>query len=118
MTLQHLHPEIFQHIYNTMDAISLESESAIRLQAWPRVGTLLNLNQGLLNAIGVSNPDLEELVSLLRQDSAILGAKISGSGLGDCVIALGEASNQTLARIKSPRQVLPVAISRTGVQVE
>jgi mevalonate kinase len=118
MTLQRHHPEIFQHIYSTMDAISLESESAIRQQEWPRVGTLLNVNQGLLNAIGVSNPDLEELVSLLRQDSAIMGAKISGSGLGDCIIALGEASSQTLARITSPRQVLPVAISRTGVQVE
>jgi mevalonate kinase len=116
--LQRQHPQIYQHIYQTMDAISLEAESAIRQQEWQRVGTLMNVNQGLLNAIGVSNGDLEELVELLRQDSAILGAKISGSGLGDCVIALGEASGQTLARIKPPRQVLPVAISRTGVQVE
>lgn len=118
MTMQRQHPDIFQHVYSTMDAISLESESAIRAQDWHRLATLLNVNQGLLNAIGVSSADLEELIFLLRSDSAILGAKISGSGLGDCVIAVGEASGQTLVRIRSPRQVLPVAISLTGVQVE
>ena len=116
--LQRQYPQIYQHIYQTMDAISLEAAAAIRQQEWHRAGMLINVNQGLLNAIGVSNGDLEELIEWLRQDSAILGAKISGSGLGDCVIALGEASGETLARIKPPRQVLPVAISRTGVQVE
>jgi mevalonate kinase len=117
-TMQRQHPELIQRLYNTMDAISLESETAIIHQNWQSLGTLLNLNQGLLNAIGVSNADLEELINLLRQDNAIYGAKISGSGLGDCVIALGTASEQTLGRINSPRQILPVAISQTGVQVE
>lgn len=116
--LQQRHPQIYQHIYQTMDAISLQAAAAIRQEEWQRVGTLMNVNQGLLNAIGVSNGDLEELIEWLRQDSAIHGAKISGSGLGDCVIALGEASGGTLARIQPPRQVLPVAISRTGVKVE
>ena len=39
---------------------------------------------------------IDELITDLCADPAIYGAKISGSGLGDCVIALGELSKNTI----------------------
>ena len=47
--------------------------------------------QGLMDALGVNNAKLAELVFALRADPKIHGSKISGSGLGDCVVGLGKA---------------------------
>lgn len=47
----------------------------------------MDVNHGLLNAMGVSLPLLEELVHLARERGA-LGAKITGAGLGGSIIAL------------------------------
>ena len=58
---------------------------------WPALGELMNVNQGLMDALGVNNAKLAELVFALREDPQIYGSKISGSGLGDCVVGLGKA---------------------------
>lgn len=116
-SLQRNHAELYQHLYGTMDLLSMAAESAIRAHDWAKLGTLLNVNQGLLNAIGVSNADLEEIIERLRRDENIYGAKISGSGLGDCIISLGTASQQTVQGFQLPRQVLPLAVSPTGIEV-
>lgn len=58
---------------------------------WAALGELMNINQGLMDALGVNNERLSELVYALREDPNIHGSKISGSGLGDCVVGLGKA---------------------------
>ncbi len=58
---------------------------------WTAMGELMNINQGLMDALGVNNARLAELVFALRADPKIHGSKISGSGLGDCVVGLGKA---------------------------
>ena len=45
------------------------------------------INQGLLNAIQVSTPELEKLVRLAR-DAGALGAKLTGGGGGVKPVAL------------------------------
>ncbi|MGQ4891969.1 MAG: mevalonate kinase [Candidatus Njordarchaeia archaeon] len=52
-----------------------------------RLGRFMNINHGLLNAIGVSNSRIEEIVNYARELGA-LGAKITGAGLGGFVIIL------------------------------
>ena len=61
---------------------------------WQAVGELMNINQGLMDALGVNNEQLAKLVFALREDPGIMGSKISGSGLGDCVVGLGKAARQ------------------------
>ena len=73
----------------------------------------MNVAQGLMDAIGVNNAMLATLVHGLREDPAVLGAKISGSGLGDCVVALGRP-----ARMDSAWAEIPVQIGAEGVSVE
>ena len=58
---------------------------------WETMGRLMNVNQGLMDALGVNNAKLAELTYALREDPKIHGSKISGSGLGDCVVGLGKA---------------------------
>lgn len=104
-------PVVYGAIFKMMGQSSLQAAAAIRRKNWKDLGTIMNLNQLLMAAIGVSNGKLAAIVRLLLQDPAILGAKISGSGLGDCVIGLGKAK-----RTKRPYTALPVRISSQGVK--
>ena len=47
----------------------------------------MNICHGLLNAIQVSTPDLENMVALARQSGAV-GAKLTGAGGGGAMVAL------------------------------
>jgi hydroxymethylglutaryl-CoA reductase len=52
-----------------------------------RLGDLMNVCHGLLNALRVSSWEIEELVQIAR-DSGALGAKLTGGGGGGSIIAL------------------------------
>jgi mevalonate kinase len=47
----------------------------------------MNFSHGLLNAIGVSTPEFESLMSLARHWGAA-GAKLTGAGGGGSIVAL------------------------------
>ena len=106
-------PEVFDAIFRQMGESVRQATAEIRAGDWKSFGALLNVNQGLMEALGVSNDRLSEIVQALRADPNILGAKISGSGLGDCVLGLGAS-----ARKDWPYEVLPVSITELGVQQE
>ena len=46
----------------------------------------MNICQGLLNALGVSTPELERMVAIARQAGAA-GAKLTGAGGGGSIVA-------------------------------
>ena len=79
----------FDRIYDLMEMSVEKASEAITNFDWKRVGEIFNINQGLMDAIGVNTPVLADINYRLRQDKSILGSKISGSGLGDCVVGLG-----------------------------
>ncbi len=60
------------------------------------LGALLTENHGLLQAIGVSTPELDDLVALALRAGA-RGAKLSGAGGGGIVIALVDDPSPVLA---------------------
>ncbi len=80
----------YQIIDEQMNELSKKGITAINIKDWISLGNLFNSGQELMKAIGVSNGHLENLVQGLREQPHILGAKISGSGLGDCVIGVGK----------------------------
>jgi len=82
-------PNIYAGIYKMMDTITCEAISAVKAQDWQSFGELMNIYQGQMDSLGVNDAKLNEMIYTLRQNPAIQGAKISGSGLGDCVISLG-----------------------------
>lgn len=56
-------------------------------------GAFMNANQALLRALDVSTPTLDAMVDAARGAGAY-GAKLSGAGGGDCMIALVDEDNR------------------------
>ncbi|MDF7805891.1 hypothetical protein P4E94_00480 [Pontiellaceae bacterium B12219] len=89
-------PEKYRRIYEEMGASALAAISSLRNHDFPAFGKILNRNQELMDEIGVNTPELQEIVSALQRTPEICGAKISGSGLGDCAIGIGVADSVEL----------------------
>lgn len=109
-------PQLMKTIFDAMQQGIIEAVKAIKAQDWAAMGQVMNAQQGLMNALGVSNVTLESLIATLRQAPGIWGAKISGSGLGDCVVAVGSPLVEGSPAIIMPQQVLQAAVSPEGIQ--
>lgn len=81
----------FERIFDSMDQSVEEALPKLQAQDWAGFGFILNLNQALMDSMGLNTPELAEMVAALQADMNVTGAKISGSGLGDCAIGWGAA---------------------------
>jgi len=82
------HP-LFLHWLDCVSTITEMAAEQIDNGDLIEIGRCMNMAHGLMNALGVSDNTLESIANRLKQTDGIVGAKISGSGLGDCVIGLG-----------------------------
>lgn len=58
-----------------------------------KLGSLMDENQSLLESLGVSLPELQNLIDAARTVGA-LGAKLTGGGRGGCILTLVEADKR------------------------
>lgn len=103
------HPSLFDAIFDAMDMATLEAKTALLCNDYEALGRLFSLHHGLQDALGTCNQALAEIVHTLQNTPGIYGAKISGSGLGDCAIGLGTTI------LDSKYQQIPVQASQQGV---
>ncbi|MDD1717899.1 MAG: mevalonate kinase [Methanoregulaceae archaeon] len=83
--LKKKHPEIADPILDAIKGVTL---AAIHhLGDPPVLGRYFNMNEGLLEALGVGHPALSRLILAARSAGAY-GAKLTGAGGGGCMIAL------------------------------
>ena len=82
-------PKEVNSILDSMGIIAESGLDALKKADLDRIGDLMDLNHGLLSAIGVSTMKLEILCHTSRNNGA-LGAKLTGAGGGGCMIALAE----------------------------
>jgi hydroxymethylglutaryl-CoA reductase len=61
--------------------------AALQNGEYQQLGALMNINHGLLNALEVSTPEIESMVSIARAAGAV-GVKLTGGGGGGSVVAL------------------------------
>ena len=87
----------YDAVFEAIDALAVEGAAALAASDYGRLGELMNIDQGLLNAIGVSTPELEKMIGIARAAGAV-GAKLTGGGGGGSIVAL--CPNQAL-KIKS-----------------
>ncbi|MBL8201273.1 MAG: hydroxymethylglutaryl-CoA reductase, degradative [Chromatiales bacterium] len=80
-------PRLYEKIFDDIDSLVLQAVSAIQDNDVTTLGDLMNINQGLLNALQVSTPELERLIDVAR-DAGAAGAKLTGGGGGGAMIAL------------------------------
>ena len=78
---------IVEKIFDDIDQLVLKSVAAIQDNDFNTLGEMMNLCQGMLNALQVSTPELERLISIAREAGA-LGAKLTGGGGGGAIVAL------------------------------
>ncbi|MCP4680480.1 MAG: mevalonate kinase [Deltaproteobacteria bacterium] len=91
-------PEAFAHLLDRINALTHEGAQAVVDGDLPALGVAMNLNQEYLRRLGVSHPRLELAVEEALAGGA-LGAKLTGAGLGGCVVALlPAAGDQVLQR--------------------
>jgi hydroxymethylglutaryl-CoA reductase len=90
-------PRVYDKIFDDIDSLALQAVSAIQENRLDALGELMNINHGLLNALQVSTPQLEQLINLSREAGA-LGAKLTGGGGGGAMVALcdGEEGSKTV----------------------
>ncbi len=81
------HSQIYDAIFRQIDHISLEGAKLLVSRQYGELGQMMNICQGLLNAIEVSTPELENMVALARANGAV-GAKLTGAGGGGSIVAL------------------------------
>ncbi len=80
-------PTRYEQIFAQINDLALAGADAMESGNLVELGELMNINQGMLNALQVSSPELEELVDIARRAGA-LGAKLTGGGGGGAMIAL------------------------------
>ena len=79
------HPEIVNPVLDAIEGVSM---SAIHHLSDPReLGRYMNMNNSLLEVLGVGHPQLAKMV-LAARNAGAFGAKITGAGGGGCMVAL------------------------------
>lgn len=114
------HPDVLGPLYGVAARLVEKTREALERGDFATVGELMNINHGLLSAIGVSNAKLEELVYTAREAGA-LGAKITGAGGGGMILALcwKEDAGRVAESLKRlAARVIVTSVSREGVTYE
>lgn len=106
---------LYDRLFEMMSACTQQAISAIQSTDLPQLGHCMNIYHGLLDSLGVCDSTLASMVFWLREQD-VLGAKISGSGLGDCVVCLLKPDQAPPAMPDFTR--LPVSICERGVCFE
>jgi hydroxymethylglutaryl-CoA reductase len=87
----------FERIFDEIGHISLEGAGALGKGDDARLGSLMNIAHGLLNALQVSTPLIEEMVDIARSSGAA-GAKLTGAGGGGSIVALCPGKSGEVSR--------------------
>jgi mevalonate kinase len=90
--LKEKYPEVIGGIMDAIGDISSRGEVLIKKSDYRSIGELMNINQGLLDALGITIPELSLQIYSARQHGAY-GAKITGAGGGGCMVAICDEKN-------------------------
>ncbi|MBU1085204.1 MAG: mevalonate kinase [Candidatus Beckwithbacteria bacterium] len=106
--------------FDEITLIVEEAKVSLESRDWERVGELMNKNQEILHRLGVSSVELDRLIKASREAGAF-GAKLSGAGGGDCMIAVVSKEKREgveKAIEEAGGKVLKVKLGSRGVRIE
>ncbi|MDR2874179.1 MAG: mevalonate kinase [Methanobrevibacter sp.] len=113
--LRKRNPIVVDSIIQTMGLLTEEAKNAILKMDNDKIAQLLNINQGLLDSIGVNTVELSRMVFRARKYGAS-GAKITGAGGGGSMIAFcPNRSGEVYHSLKNRDNGLKVNISNEGI---
>ncbi len=114
------YPEVIDDIYTNIGKLVPQAKRALSKSDWETVGELMNFNQGYLSSLGVSSGKLESMIHAARETGAY-GAKLSGAGVGDCMITLSSSKNKKAvekAINAAGGQAINIKANVEGVRIE
>ncbi|MFC1786479.1 mevalonate kinase [Halobacteriota archaeon] len=85
--LKDRHSDIIQPIFHIIGELAKKGEYLVEKKDYKNIGELMNINQGLLESLGVGRTELATQIYAARKAGAF-GAKITGAGGGGCMVAL------------------------------
>lgn len=107
-------------IYNNIETLVNQAKDSLIKKDWKKLGELMNKNQDLLKELGVSIEKLDNMVKAAIQAGAY-GAKLSGAGGGDCMIAIAskDMEQEVKDRIsQAGGKVINIKTNVEGVRIE
>lgn len=111
-------PDMMDALIKTAGRLSSKAAEALCNCDLDQLGELMNINHGLLTAIGVSNEALDRLVYAAIRAGA-LGAKLTGAGGGGCMIALSTIWNrEEIAEAIRKAGGTPIIVKKTDEGVK
>ncbi len=116
--LREKYPGSINPIIKTIGSLSKNGENLLAKKDYNSLGKLMNVNHGLLDALGVGTAELSSLVYAAR-DAGAYGAKITGAGGGGCMVALTDSPGEVAAAIERVGgQAIITALTPIGVRKE
>ena len=98
-----------KRIYKKIGKIVKKVRKAIIKKKRRKMFSLLRKNQKMLHKLGMSNITISRIISQCKKKKII--AKISGSGLGDCVLALGKIDI-------NDKRCFDIEVDEKGIEIE
>jgi mevalonate kinase len=107
-------PNVMKSLTSIAGTVTREAIDVMKQGNLVQLGLLMDINHGLLSAIGASNEFLERLVYAAKRGGA-LGAKLTGAGGGGCMIALTNVNQQeTVAHAISQTGGIPIKVRKAN----
>lgn len=111
------YPQILENIFNTVEILTNQAKSALENQDKTLIGDLMNINQGLLDSIGVNTIELSDMIYVARNEGAY-GAKLTGSGGGGSIVVYApKNTKQIFEKLNKFENAFKAEISSNGVEV-
>ena len=112
------HPQVMIPLFNSMEALTNGAREALTNGDHEMIGEFMNINHGLLDAIGVNTQELSKMVFEARKTGA-LGSKLTGAGGGGSIIAYCPGKiDEVINCINEFENAFKINISNDGVRLE
>ncbi len=121
--VQSLHSDnklTIDRIFADITLLVEQAKKTLQQQDWAHLGLLMDENQALLRRLQVSSIELENLIAASKSAGA-LGAKLSGAGGGDCMLALADEDSKTEIAQEIEKvggKIIEVEMNAEGVRLE
>lgn len=113
-------PDVVNGIFQDIEKIVHHGREALEKKDFVLFGKLMDQNQDCLVKLGISTEKLNSMITAAR-DAGALGAKLSGAGGGDCMIAITPNSSQQSVKEaieNAGGEIMNVSTNTEGVRVE
>lgn len=93
-------PDQYEDYFRTLGEYTLNAQFLIEKKDWKKLGEIFNFHYEIQKLMQLSTPLIDHLIQKMRSTPGIYGAKISGSGLGDCIIGIGTSDQNMESQLQ------------------